>query len=72
MKYQRKLTPLVLGTCLLAAVSCGNDDDSSSSSSTPPQQEEQTDQGNYTATLNTLNPGVGGNAATGTASISVA
>jgi hypothetical protein len=75
MKHNKIWTPLVLGTCLVAAVSCGSNDDDDSDSARqqerPPQQEEQQDQGNYTINFQTLNPGVGGNAATGTGTVRV-
>ncbi len=72
MKQNKIWTPLVLGTCVIAAVSCGSNDDDDSSSprqQEQPQQEEQVDQGNYTVTFQTLNPGVAGNASTGTGTI---
>ncbi|MFP5386427.1 MAG: hypothetical protein ACLGHN_10135 [Bacteriovoracia bacterium] len=72
MKYSRKFMPIVLGTCLIVAASCGSDDDDSSASAPAPQPEEQQpDEGTYTATLTTLNAGVGGNQATGTANITI-
>jgi hypothetical protein len=72
MKHSRKFMPIVLGTCLLIAASCGTDDDDSSASAPAPQPEEQLpDEGTYTATLTTLNAGVDGNQATGTATITI-
>jgi hypothetical protein len=73
MKHSKMWTPIVLGTCLLAAVSCGSDDDDSSSNvqTPPPQQEEQQDQGTYTITFQPLNAGVAGNAAAGTGTITI-
>ena len=54
-----KITPVVMGVCMLTFVAaCGSDDDSSSSS-TPPQQEES-QEGQYAVTFSPLNPTVGG------------
>jgi len=71
MKQSKIWTPLVLGTCLIAAVSCGSDDDDSGSGVQAPQQEEQNDQGTYNVTFAPLNAGVGGNAASGTGTITI-
>lgn len=72
MKHSKIWTPLVLGTCLIAAVSCGSDDDDSGSGA---QQEEapqaQTDVGTYNVTFSPVNAGVAGNAAAGTGTITV-
>lgn len=69
MKMQ-KMTPFILGACLLTAVSCGSDDDDNSSAQQQ-QEENQVDSGTYAVTLRTLNTGVGGNNATGVGSIVV-
>lgn len=71
MKHSKIWTPLILGTCLIAAVSCGSDDDDSGSGVQAPQPEEQTDQGTYTVTFQPINAGVAGNAAAGSGTITV-
>ena len=71
MKHSRKFLPIVLSTCLIIAASCGSDDDDSSASVPPQPEEQQPDEGTYTATLTTLNAGVDGNQAAGTATITM-
>jgi len=61
-----KLTPFVVGTCMLTLVaSCGNDDDDSSSSS---QQEQQQQEGIFTGVLTPVNSQIvdGGTSGTST------
>lgn len=54
-----KLTPLVLGTCLLTLVACGSDDDDSGSGSgTAQQPEQQSQEGEYRVRLLPVNPTV--------------
>lgn len=57
-----KLTPLVVGACLLTVVtSCGSDDDDNGSSRTP-QPEEQQQEGQFRVVLTPVNPGSAGEA----------
>jgi hypothetical protein len=52
-----RLTPIVLGTCLLTFVAaCGSDDDDSSSST--PQQQQQQQEGQYQVVFTPVNPNV--------------
>ncbi len=74
MKHNKIWKPLALGTCVIAAVSCGSNDDDDSSKprqQEQPQQEEQRDQGIYKITFKTLNPAVVGNTSTGIGTITV-
>lgn len=65
-KQTEKFLPLVLGTCLVAAVSCGSDDDDDNGVVAIPQpEEERTLEGVYRVEFTTLNAGIGGNAARG-------
>jgi hypothetical protein len=54
-----KLTPLVLGTCLLTLVACGNDDDDSGGG-TGTSQPEQQQEGQYRVVLTPVNPSIAG------------
>lgn len=59
-----KLTPIVLGTCMLTLVaSCGNDDDDSNSSS---QQQQQEQEGTFTGALTPVNSQIVDGGTTGT------
>ncbi len=60
MKYKlEKLTPLVLGTCLLTLAACGSDDDDDGGGAPAPQQEER-QAGNFRAILSPVNANVSG------------
>lgn len=56
-----KITPLILGACLLALVACGadDDDDGGGTVATPPSQEEQ-QPGSFRAILSPVNANVSG------------
>src|SRR4051812_43669034 len=72
--YSMKNTlPLLLVPSLFfSLVSCGDNMDNNSNSAVVPQQQEEQDEGIFRANLETLNPGVGGNATTGTALVEIA
>lgn len=66
----RKLTPFILGACLLTAISCGSDDDDNNTAAQQ-QEENQVDSGTYAVSLTALNTGAGDNNASGIGSITV-
>ena len=67
----KRLTPFVIGTCLLTlAVSCGSDDDDSGSGVPQQQEEEQQQEGQFRVVLSPVNTNVAGEAA-GTASFQI-
>ncbi|MFP5384868.1 MAG: hypothetical protein ACLGHN_02230 [Bacteriovoracia bacterium] len=64
----KRLTPFVIGTCMLTlAVSCGSDDDDSGSGVPQQQQEEQQQEGQFRVVLSPVNANVAADA-TGTGS----